>query len=173
MEKKSSNLEKSFFLADLLATHIHLDERVTAYVNLLLLISTFVFALTFNKFLDGQFKTYNMILQLALIVLIVASFITLIMSLLAVRPRIGFKGKLNIFYYGTYIKRLNKENYKKAVLKTIDNDKNLIEAYTDEIYELSQKVLLPVYQIIRIGTDILIAGVGLSFLLFILFMIIK
>ena len=169
MEKrKITGIIEESFLGDLLSLHVHLHEKIGSYSNLLLIISTFIFALLFNSLVDANFLGFDIYLKISIGFIMVSSFIVILINLFIIRPNLSGKGPLNIFYYGSFLRRMNKKEYNQKIERILKKEEDIVKAYTDEIYELSEEVLFPTYKKIKLCTEILVGGVSLGIFFLIL-----
>ena len=141
-----------------LGTVRHIDTKA----NFLLGISSILFAYTYSNLSGGK-------VFLPLIILNVSSGLSILFSLLAVQPPhfMSDKGQEHgITFPGRISGFASSGEYAKIFIKSATNEKNMIEEYSKDIFNLSRFHFVLKYKFFSISRSILFTGVIASMILY-------
>ena len=168
MKKEAQIDMQNSCLRDIYGKHMDLHKDIVDRTNLFIAILTFLLGLALYKIIDPSFFTLNKYLIASFACLAATSFTCLIICLSAIIPKIKGLDKNNVFYYGDFIMNMSINDYSKKLGDVLSNPNKLKDAYVTELFELSQNVLLPSYNKIRIASVVLLFGIALSCVLMVL-----
>ncbi len=151
--------------------HSDMDKMIDTKTYVLSAIFAGTLFLSINTFVSFGSKL-SFLLDTSLAVLSFVSFLSLILSIASIKPRMLQRhSPLNLFFYGHFLNKLSEDEYAKKLDEILRDRKNVLKEFTKKIYSLSNNVLVPGFRKIRIASDIFVAGLIISGLLIMLSLI--
>lgn len=166
-KKKSDGLTMPdmSFLTAIHNKQLHIDKLIETRGQVLLVTAGLILTFALTKIIGINIYEFTL-QQWGWVIISVTSGFSIILTFHTIKPQVFTKAKMpNIFYCGDFRKKLSKKEYITELTKKIGNKEKVIEAFTEEIYTLSDNVLLPSYKKLKLAYNIFILGLITGFLL--------
>jgi hypothetical protein len=145
------------FLTAIHNKHLNLDKLVETRGQVLIVAAGLIFTFSLTQVV-GSLSVHNNYL-LGWLIIAMSSLIAIVIVIWSIQPKIFVKGKSkNLFYYGSFINNLSQEEYAAKLSKTIGDEKETVESFTEEIYTLAENILIPGFKKVRGAYYIFITG---------------
>ncbi len=162
---KKPPVELGFFLDSIVHMEVDLDKIADDRAHYLMVLAGVIFSVSLT-----QIYGFMGITQVSFLILILVSLITIILCLLAIRPRMwrpGWHMPTNRMFFSSVCKNFTREQYKKQMLKLTSSREAIIEEYADEIYSHAI-VLKNKFFYVRVASSLLLIGILVGAFMFIL-----
>jgi hypothetical protein len=145
-------------LGDILHLHMTLNEICDHKANFLLGVSGIILTIALTKISSEQTMS-DPIIKFGFLIIIIATLISAILSILATKPKIGKKFKrINLFYYANFIQKLSRDEYVKEIQNLLKDKDKIEKQYAEEIYDFGCYDLAPRFKKINIAVTVLLTG---------------
>jgi hypothetical protein len=155
---KKPVVELGFFLDSIIKMQIELDHIADNRAHYMMVVAGVVLTLSLIE------VGISTVTQLGFLILVISSMFTIILSLIAIRPRIWHSkchNPTNVMFYSSIVKNFTRKDYMNKVLKITNNRENIIKEYSDECYSHAL-VLKDKFIFLRKTTTVMILGLLLG-----------
>ncbi|WP_303722111.1 Pycsar system effector family protein [Malonomonas rubra] len=132
-----------------LTKHMTLNKMADSKASMILTAASLVITITLTQ--------YGKLPILTSLLLVGASLLAVIFSIVAIIPPLHVSDHTNLFYFRSFAE-LSEEEYKQRFKETIIDREKLYDAYLHEIYYLGTHRLTRKYELIRNGLWALLGG---------------
>lgn len=153
-KKRLKNLDysKSILLSDILNLHIELHKQAIRKTHYLIVISGVILSFVINEIFRKSFLEKAALFRFGVVIIMAGSLLAILFSLTAAELKTKKSRKrINLFFHAHETGKLDESHYEKKLIKLINNNKEIIQEYAQEIFELEQ-VIKKQFDAIRIGT---------------------
>jgi len=153
------------FLTAVHDKHLHIDKMHESRGQILLVTAGLIATFALNQVVGKSFSNYGL-REYGWLIISLSSLVSIFLSISAIRPKVFVKGKeTNLFYYGDFLKKLSQAEYSQELTKILGDRKKMIDAFSEEIYALSENVLVPGLKRLNLAYRIFGAGLILGLLI--------
>ena len=163
----SNVIRESSFLRDMLKLKIDEYLLTVNVAHFIATISGIVLTLSLGKVATGSFATEDPLIKLGIMSVVVASLVTIVVTLLSVEPTFKKDRDSNTFDYGTKLSELSTEKYIKTIFNNIEKKQNMINSYGHELHKLDT-IILRRFKMIKSAISMFIFGISLVGMLIII-----
>ncbi len=118
--------------------------------------------LNFDKAPEALFNVANV----GWLVIAAAALISIIAIMVAVQPLTMKRGgRINLYWPGSYVDRLSKDEYVEQVKEMLSTDEDIVEEASREMYEYSEDEIIPKLRKVKVSTYVLVTGLMIGTLL--------
>ncbi len=150
------DFSKSILLSDILKLHIELYKQGITKTHYLIVISGVILSFVINEIFKKSFLEQPSLFRLGVIIIMAGTLLTILFSLSAIELTTKKSRKrINIFFHTHETGKLDEKRYEKELLRLVNNDKEIVQEYAQEIFELEQ-LIKKQFDAIKIGTFTLI-----------------
>ncbi|GLB52400.1 hypothetical protein NBRC110019_14400 [Neptunitalea chrysea] len=159
-----------------LRNHISLSDNADRKAHILLSVNAIIISIIFSRIFPKLDNPSNTFLIVPTLVFVIFTVISIILSVIATRPRIT-KGKFsyedithkktNILFFGNF-HRVRLEEYERAMDMLLSNNEYIYNSLTKDLYYLG-KVVAKKYKILQYTYAVFMAGIVVSTILYIVF----
>jgi len=155
----------------ILEFNVNIDNELTKKAEFLFGAATLIIFFILNKVISLEFNTYDLILQISWIILLLGSFVSILSSMMIVLPRLRMfsrkeRVKQDIFYYKNIKKFFSRKNYIDFLKDLPLDNKKISLAYSNQIYSLATNVLPFKFKLLKISGWVLLISIFTSIILF-------
>ncbi len=158
MKKKRPNLDysKSILLSDILDLHVELHKQAITKTHYLIVVAGVVLSFIINEIFKQSFVEKSALFRYGVIIMMAGAMLAILFSLSAAElTSKKSRKRVNLFFHAHKTGKLSEKQYENRLIKLINNDKEIVQEYAQEIFELEQ-VIRKQYQTIKTGTVVLI-----------------
>ena len=153
----------------ILEFNVNIDSQLTSKANFIFGASTLILLFILNILISDKLPNSGVLRQLPLIILLTGSFLTSLLSITIVLPKLRIfsnkeRIKEDIFYYKNILKFYSRKEYVAALRDLPMNNKRIGEAYANQIYSLARNIIPFKFKILKISGWILIISIFFSIL---------
>lgn len=159
-EKLLPRLLAGAVLGDILRLHMQLNATCDKKASISLGISGVILIITLTKMtiiFDPDFN-YGISLKMGFVATILACIASIILSVLAILPKIVEEDRLNLFYYGSFSKMITRDEYVLEMKNLLNDGEQIIEQYAKEIYDLGALDLMKRFKLLNYSSKFLTLG---------------
>lgn len=133
-------------LTDILNFNMKLDEQLNNKSNFLMGASALIIIFTVGVITKNEFLSYARALKIGWAVIGVGSFLTFLMAIMIITPKIRIirkkeRIKEDVIYYKNITKFYSREQYIQELSDVIWNKDKITRAFGNQIYSLSDNIL--------------------------------
>jgi len=147
--------------------HIHIDKLLETRGQILIALAGLILTFSLTRFIDKSFHAYTL-QEYGWIIISLSSLLAISLSVSGIKPKLFVKGAkskpVNLFYYGDFIQKLSQSEYSEELVKRLGDKQRVAESFTEELYSLANKVLIPGFRKIRLAYTIFLLGLILGFI---------
>ncbi|MBX2844651.1 MAG: HD domain-containing protein [Saprospiraceae bacterium] len=159
-----------------LKNHIELSAIADTKANILLSVNAIIISVALSSLMPKLDSLSNSFLVIPTLILMLASVVCIILSVLSTRPNISKvsvitremikNNKTNILFFGNFY-RMSLEDFEWGIDYLIDNEDTLYNSLTKDLYFLGL-VLERKYRLLRITYNVFMVGIVVSALAFVI-----
>lgn len=155
--------------ANILDFNVNLDSQLISKSNFIFGASTLILIFILNQLLSVDSLSSVFIIKLPLIILLIGSFISALLSMFVILPKIRIfskkdRIKRDIFYYKNITKYYSRKTYQKYLEDLPLDNKRIGDAYANQVYSLAVNILPFKFKMLKISGWALIISIFLSIL---------
>ncbi|MBT3985776.1 hypothetical protein HOD38_02265 [archaeon] len=154
--------------------NVNIDTQLTTKANFIFAASTIILMYIINRVYSMEFSTLLFREQMPWILLIVGAFISSLLALMVVLPKLRIfskkeRIKTDIFYYKNIKKHYNRKQYARYLDNLSSDPKKISAAYSNQIYSLATNIIPYKFRMLKISGWVLIISLFASILFFAIF----
>ncbi len=170
--------EEDFFdprvLSKVLDFNVNIDKQLTTKANFIFAASTLILMYIINRVYSMDFATLLFREQMPWILLIVGSFVSSLLALMVVLPKLRIfskkeRIKKDIFYYKNIKKYYSRKKYTKYLATLPSDAKKISDAYSNQVYSLATNIIPYKFRMLKISGWVLVISFFASMLFFAIF----
>lgn len=136
-----------------LGKHMTLNQMADSKAAMILTAASLITTVALTQFRSLPLPT--------VLILIATGLVAVIFSILAIIPPLHASGKVNLFYFRSFVE-LDENEFIARFRETLADRDKLYEAYLHEIYFLGKHRLTRKYRLVRNGLWTLLGGLSLA-----------
>lgn len=148
-------LQAETTLGDILNVHMQLNDTCDKKANYIFGFSGLLFLILLTTLSDFIHSDISFYIRIGLILTFITLLSSAILSALVILPKIKNSNRFNVFYYGSFCYKTRRQ-YEEKLKRTLKNPEELIEQYSNEIYDLGKYDLIPRFTYLIHATNMLI-----------------
>ncbi len=159
-----------------LRNHISLSDNADRKAHILLSVNAIVISIIFSRIFPKLDNPSNHFLYVPTLVFIVFTVLSIILSVIATRPRVT-KGKfsyeelthkkVNILFFGNFY-RVKLQDYERAMDKLLQDGDLIYSSLTKDLYYLG-KVVAKKYRILQYTYVVFMIGIVISTMMYVIY----
>ena len=155
-EKKEQKHFDGRVWANILDFNVNLDSQLISKSNFIFGASTLILIFVLNQLLSIDTLNSVFIVKLPLIILLLGAFISALLSMLIILPKIRIFSKKDrikedIFYYKNISKFYSRKQFNKYLENLPLNNQKIGEAYANQVYSLAIHILPFKFKMLKIS----------------------
>jgi hypothetical protein len=155
----------------ILEFNVNIDSQLISKSNFIFGASTLILVFILNLLLSSESLSSSFIHNLPLMILLVGTFISSLLSMLIILPKIRIFSKKeriarDLFYYKNITKFYSRKQYCNALKNLPIDNKRIGEAYANQIYSLAKNIIPFKFKMLKISGWTLILSIFLSIIVY-------